>query len=325
MLWARTGAGDLSTFNKFPTASELMNLIDRHMKLKQAIIHIRKCEVEVRGLSQIGLKTTGELAAFLYLMAAGQSDVNVYRDTTGKSLPMESRLDFTLWDKAAAFWKEAANPETSLHKALHQAMVTAADMDEGAVKGRKYAIVSKAWVAYLTGSEVLHSDCSLGDDDFKTDSSKKRHLAFPFSFNPKGEGLSTDSGIDKGQKVRGESSSGSDEPDDSEKSRVEAEKAEAHKKKVDEATAKVEALRAKKAKEKAEKDTQKNGEGPPAGINAKDLSVTDGKLEAAKKKLAERKAAKEAAEKAKEEAEMEEEAAELAEMEETEEEEGVPE
>jgi hypothetical protein len=268
LLWARTGAAKLSTRHKYATAPELMDMIDRHSRLKNAVLHLHKVNRQ-KAISLLFL-SAGEMATVMYLQAVGASDENAYRNT--EPMPKESALDFSLWDKAEKFWREISDGE-ALHDSIKLGIAAAADADEKATKSFKLAVVAKAWAAYLTGTAVTPGDCTLGPDDIKTDTTGRKSVALPFHFNADDD----QGGIDQGQPVKGVTTK---EDVDEEKAAIDKEKAEAHKAKIDEAQKKIEAMRNKK-----------KGDDGLNGAESEKLSSVDSKLAAARKKLEEKKAA----------------------------------
>lgn len=149
-LWTRTGQNSAMEGLK-TTHAESIDWLQRHPRIVKAVRFI----VDENSGSELILKYTrslGYAAAWMWLMAASNSDVEKYLERT------EKELDFTNWDKAEQFWtllgakdKKLAN----LHRAFVELMQNNAGPDERA------ALLAKAWALFVGGSSLAADKLTL--------------------------------------------------------------------------------------------------------------------------------------------------------------------
>ncbi len=258
-LWQRTGTKDVSSFHEVQTPSEMMDLLDRHPRLQRCVLHILKCNSFKNGkmINNTLGPIAGTCSAIMYLMAAGNCDINDYRNA--EPMPKESALGkMDLWDKAEQFWRDYAAGDGP-HSSILQAITAAAAIDgKSCPTPEKLAIISKAWNVYKDGSEVGPSQCLLSLDEYQTDQHGKKSLASIHTFN-------ASAGIDLGTKPKAVSNGPEDA--EAEKAHIDAEKLAARQKSLAEKEAKVAAANKRK------------------GINGVDLKAADDKMAKAKAAL----------------------------------------
>ncbi len=131
LLWQRTGVPDAFAIRQ--THSELLDFLDRHPKVLEAVIHI--IEENTKGDISVYV-TPGYAAGFLYLMGCSTSDAKQYQSA---EQPSEDDLDFEMWDTACDFFVEL--PE---NQPLKTALAKIIDEDGGS-RAEKSAILVKAW------------------------------------------------------------------------------------------------------------------------------------------------------------------------------------
>lgn len=163
LLWKRTGA---AFAGRFQTHAESHDFIDRHERIKEAVRFAldrggSKDQWEQGtwiSLGQLKLPQ-GQVAAAMYLMAAGRSDAARYAGDRS-----QDALDLTLWDKAKEFVAglTAKNLDRSF-RAVKDALGALKSLDDG-LGGRsqeKLAVLAAAWHRFREGDEVRPQDLEL--------------------------------------------------------------------------------------------------------------------------------------------------------------------
>ena len=236
LLWHRTGE-KADAYSPQRTHSEGLEYLERHKKILPAVNHIFEENQEQAIAKYI---SPGTAAGAMYLMAACNTDGDVYRNADTRS---ERKIDLGTYEKAEEFWMLLGNggPE---FKALRSALRPVTETGEAIVMGQeeKLAVLAKAWKAYLATGKVRPSDCELdkaknSDDELVV----VDELARDFG------------GIDLGDpKAHSEEAEAADEPSAEEQ---EAVKAEAERIKADKIAAHNEKV--KNGKHKAEGEVKK--------------------------------------------------------------------
>lgn len=149
-VWVRSGAGNPVTqegvHHQHKTNSEVVAFQDRHPKMEECILHLLRCNGKGKNIALLGL-STGRCAGMMYLMASSDSDVDLYRD--GKP-PSEAQLDWSLWEKAAAFWIDVARLKTG--SPMRTALAAAEQVDKKTLE--QDCIIAKAWAVYKDGGRI---------------------------------------------------------------------------------------------------------------------------------------------------------------------------
>lgn len=153
LLWQRTGAST-NAFAPKRTHAESLDFIQRHPKLMDCIKHI----YEENGGKEERLKhypSPGYAAALLYLMGSAET-VRENDEATGYmqiDIPTEDLLDWSMLDKAFAFWHLLASKDKSFDP-LRQAIADLLDMQNGSYLTERIAIVIKAWWVFAYGEKI---------------------------------------------------------------------------------------------------------------------------------------------------------------------------
>ncbi len=193
MLWIRTGA-DEDAFTPHRTNSEILDFVNRHPHLTDAVRHIRDLdkprETEAgqdkdKGGRVAIVLSPGYASAMLYLMGCsatdgarnGKGQVAAYADA--EPMPNEGGtgkraiLDWSRWDQAREFWRLLATGDKSVQALRHAtrprlgetrgkpndgfmfAAKDAGDLDE------KLAILCKGWGLYVQGKKLTDKALAL--------------------------------------------------------------------------------------------------------------------------------------------------------------------
>lgn len=151
LLWHRTGAS-ADAFAPRRTHAESAAFIERHPGIRDAVRYIH----EENDKNRIGrFISTGYAAGLLYLMSCASTKPEEYREYQD---PDESMLDFSLLDKAQAFWTELA--EGTKLAPLRKALIEHYNERGGRVE-EKCALIVKAWLTYVEGKKVTAESLTL--------------------------------------------------------------------------------------------------------------------------------------------------------------------
>ena len=167
MMWKRTGAGSQDAFCPYRTHEESLDFLDRHPRLLEAVKHIHEENAE----GKIGkFISPGTAAALFCLMAASETDVDVYRNES--PAPSEKSIAFKHWDKAQEFWVLFGSG--NLLEVRHAiAALSNEDGNGTASLAEKIAVFALAWAAFRESGDVAAHDLKL---KYQTDSEGFRHL-----------------------------------------------------------------------------------------------------------------------------------------------------
>ena len=155
-LWLRTGAGDLRGGKVYQTHSQSIDFIDpRHPSLLKCLKTIFSCNAE-RAISNLKL-SPGQCSAVMYLMAAGRTDGDQYRNA--EPAPSEKHVDFELHDKAEEFWDALASGDESLLLPIRAALGALVDPDSetGGRTVEKVTVLAKAWACWQDGIPLTYT------------------------------------------------------------------------------------------------------------------------------------------------------------------------
>lgn len=185
MLFRRTQASERSG-QKYQTHSTSMEFLDRHKRLLDCVKHLYE-ENKERAISVLKL-SPGACAAAMYLMAASDTDGDVYRNA--QPFPSEKAIDVDWWDKASDFFVALAAKDPALNP-VRKALGALVDEETG-LGGRateKFCVLAKAWNLFKADQKLTEEDCSL---IYRTDGEGIKHLDEHPDFG----------GIDLGEKHR---------------------------------------------------------------------------------------------------------------------------
>jgi hypothetical protein len=217
LLWGRTGAKD-DELTPHLSNSEACDFVERHPKLKHAVKHIWD-EYSSNWAINSARMPAGYASAFLYLMAASDSDPKKY-EAKGRK---ESTLNMDHWDKAQEFWTLMAGGSEVMDGVRTALAGLYNENGEGnPSSNEKIGIVLKAWNDFKAGKKIKVDSLELKYSDPDEDGHKKL-IEFPKV-----------GGIDLG----GKKEDSQDEPDTTE------EKPEKKKSKADQAREDVATLQA---------------------------------------------------------------------------------
>ncbi len=167
-LWRRTGMLQ-DQFSPMPTHGELMDFLDRHPRVIQAVEHILG-ENGDGGISRYA--PAGSAAGMLYLMANSATDPDDY--ALVRENRIEKNLDFKYWDRAKTFWRllggnkiipmiKVKKPIGGTKDDIQTLYVFAMKPPNGTFFDRNLAL-ARAWGVFKTGSDVEDDDVSLMSD-----------------------------------------------------------------------------------------------------------------------------------------------------------------
>lgn len=157
-LWDRTGAKQ-DAYAPIRTHMESIDFINRHGRVLEAVKHIYEEDGTDQRISRY--ISPGYAAAAFYLMGTSATE----RENEHKTgyiqvrIPSEEQLDFSNWDTAANFWVELAGRKKTLAP-LNEALGTAYEQGYANVEVR-WALVAKAWLAYVDRGEITEEDLQL--------------------------------------------------------------------------------------------------------------------------------------------------------------------
>lgn len=171
MLWERTGATD-DAWAPRRTHSEMLEFIERHKRVVQAVQHIYE---ERAGVSRY--LSLGFAAAVLYLMGASETDPTKYHegDVSHRS---EKQLDFDRWDRACEFFaalNKGKAPWITTLKATSRPL----EGDNGGWSGKVFSVnskdngslserlltLSRAWTRFAANKPIREEDLQLREGD----------------------------------------------------------------------------------------------------------------------------------------------------------------
>ncbi len=138
LQWERLGL-KLDAWAPRRTHAESVDFIQRHERLLECVLFIldNNREGALRKFIQ-----PGYAAGLMYLMAAANTDPDEYHT---QESPSEEHIDFTLHDKAMAFWKSfMSGPEMQLARE-EIGWLEDEDTMKGATLSEREAIIIKAW------------------------------------------------------------------------------------------------------------------------------------------------------------------------------------
>lgn len=147
-------------FSPKRTHAESLEFLSRHNRLLDCVRHIFE---EDAGGDINKYLSNGYAAAMMYLMACSKSDPTKYRED-----PSEKKLDWSLWEKAAAFWVEFAGQEKKF-EALRTVFGKFFN-DGGPSPAEACGVFVKAWNQYAHRHAIATSDLKLKyaqDDEIK--------------------------------------------------------------------------------------------------------------------------------------------------------------
>lgn len=178
LLWTRVGINHPKSGRKlYKTHSEENEFLERHPKLLECIEHIHHCD-RTRGISAVLKLDSGHCSALLYLMAAGQTDPDIYHDGEASTWS-EDNVDFSLWEKATEFWNLVSKNEIHGQVPLNNALGMLTEIGEGSARNsEKYVIIARAWMDYLSDKDkddpILDTkNFALTEKDYVLDKNKK--------------------------------------------------------------------------------------------------------------------------------------------------------
>lgn len=207
LLWHRTGVSQ-DAFAPKRTHAESIDFLARHPKILDAVRHIFEEDNNKDSPRSISRWVApGYAAGMLYLMGSAKSDVDTYKHADP---PSEKQLDWGMWDKARSFWVDISRAKTDL-QAVKSAIGLLVNTEAGASLSECLAILSKAWMIYSDGGEVMDDDVKL---EYKTNQDGVKKLI----------GCPTVGGIDLGNP--GAKDEDEEEEDDPTEEEVQERKAE---------------------------------------------------------------------------------------------------
>lgn len=173
LLWKRTGAGDTAMIEKLMTHSSAMGFLERHPRLKKAVLHIFDQNKD-KAITMLRLYC-GHAAAMMYLMGASATDGDVYRNVD--PAPHEKKIDWATWEKAREFWNLIGAKSKQLDPLYFALGQVVADEDGGG-KTEMIGVVAKAWAAYAEGKPLIADELRLATT-FNADKQCKELAEFP--------------------------------------------------------------------------------------------------------------------------------------------------
>lgn len=152
LLWKRSGAG---TEVDYQTHGESSDFLDRHPKLLHCVKHMFS-ENRDRAISLLRL-SPGQCAAMMYLMGASKTDDVTYHKTRS-----EKGMDLSYMEEARGMWV-ALLSKSEKCKAISEAlaMLVDASTDTGGREIEKRAILTKAWVRYISQKPITLESLAL--------------------------------------------------------------------------------------------------------------------------------------------------------------------
>lgn len=205
VMWSRTGAPG-NAYHPRKTIEEVVAFLDRHPSLLKAIKHVREEDAGGR-LTKLGIRP-GMAAAFLYLMAAADSDGESYR---AMPHPGETSVDMTNWEKAEEFWTLLASESSDFDEVRYAIGATYdSATGQGGTRQEIEGVLVKAWDVWAADGDFKERDPRLKyrPEDYTTNSLGVRLLtACPIVGgidvgNPSDD--DNDDKTDKGDKLVGE-------------------------------------------------------------------------------------------------------------------------
>ncbi len=153
MMWLRTGCSK-DPFAPKRTHSEGLDFLERHSKIKDAVMHIDSENIKLNKSKNAIARyiNPGFAAALLYLMGTSKSDFDKYYNNDN---PKEKLLNFDLWSKACEFWTKVATNDPAL-KPMFEEFANLADMNTvgDGTTAEKMAILIKAWNLFSSGKKL---------------------------------------------------------------------------------------------------------------------------------------------------------------------------
>lgn len=152
LLWKRTGAME-DAFAPKRTHAESLDFIQRHPKILECVRHI--CEENGHDDKLKYYPSPGYAAALLYLMGSSTT----LRETADGSgyvqveCPTEDLLDWSMWDKACAFWTELAAGKEAFND-LRNEIAYLLDSEGGSFLEERLALIIKAWWQYAMDEDI---------------------------------------------------------------------------------------------------------------------------------------------------------------------------
>lgn len=150
-LWE--AAGDAHAHSVKRTHSESMAFMEAHPKLLECVKHVLTEDNNEGRISRY--LALGHASALMYLASACRSDPEKY---FGSDPPTEDALDHSEWDKACDFFVNLAAGHESF-KPLKEEM--AAAVDYGAGLAERWALLVKAWNAYVEDEPLTREELAL--------------------------------------------------------------------------------------------------------------------------------------------------------------------
>lgn len=176
MLWQRTEMKTNNRWESERTASSVRRFRERHPKIEEAVrfvFNLNKSKESggenPRCLTNLKINE-GCCAAMLYLMAAGETDREKYRELEcpgEKNEKGRKVVDFGRWDAACSFWTffaKASNDPNSKLAEVHNAVTGLVDPDDPSNSGKlahKMAVLSKAWALFVADKDIEADDLEL--------------------------------------------------------------------------------------------------------------------------------------------------------------------
>ncbi len=160
----RTGAAtQASSFKPKRTHGEMIDFLNRHDRVRQAVKHIYEENKTHNPLD--GIMRPGEASALLYLMGCSGSDLDAYVAARNVSEESEDVLDWSMWDKAKLFWSQVCDTTSATPplKEMRYALAALRSL-EGEGKGtpdEHRAIVIKAWNLFAAGKPLTRGALKL--------------------------------------------------------------------------------------------------------------------------------------------------------------------
>jgi hypothetical protein len=152
LLWKRTGAVE-QPFAPKRSHAESLDFIQRHPRLLECVKHIYEesgAEDKLRFYP-----SPGYAAALLYLMGSSTTQ----RENAESSgymqvdCPTEDLLDWSMWEKACAFWTALAGKDPSMDP-LRTAVGNLLDQAGSSFLSERMALLVKTWWLYATDEEI---------------------------------------------------------------------------------------------------------------------------------------------------------------------------